>query len=113
PKKQLSLFLRHLWATDGCVWWDEEVGQARIYYASTSRQLGDGVAPLLMRFNVMARIKETKKGNYRPCYHLLVYGAENQLRFLDDIGVHGARSVMADRTRANLVAIKGNKNTNT
>src|SRR5215470_16882979 len=23
PKKQLALFLRHLWATDGCVWWDE------------------------------------------------------------------------------------------
>ena len=48
-----------------------------------------------MRFNVMTRIKEIKKDGYRPCYHLLIYGAENQLRFLDDIGVHGARSVMA------------------
>jgi replicative DNA helicase len=113
PKKRLSLFLRHLWATDGCVWWDEKVGQARIYYASTSRRLIDDVAQLLMRFNVMTRIKETKKGNYRPCYHLLVYGAENQLRFLDDIGVHGARSVMAERARANLVAIKGNTNLDT
>jgi len=113
PKKRLALFLRHLWATDGCVWWDEKVGQARIYYASTSRRLIDDVAQLLMRFNVMTRIKETKKGSYRPCYHLLVYGAENQLRFLDDIGVHGARSVMADRTRANLVAIKGNTNLDT
>ncbi len=24
PKRQLALFLRHLWATDGCVWWDEK-----------------------------------------------------------------------------------------
>jgi len=113
PKKRLALFLRHLWATDGCVWWDEKVGQARIYYASTSRRLIDDVAQLLMRFNVMTRIKETKKGSYRPCYHLLVYGAENQLRFLDDIGVHGARSVMAEKARANLAVIKGNTNLDT
>ncbi len=113
PKKRLALFLRHLWATDGCVWWDEKVGQARIYYASTSRRLIDDVAQLLMRFNVMTRIKETKKGGYRPCYQLLIYGAENQLRFLDDIDVHGGRSVMAAKARANLVAIKGNTNLDT
>jgi replicative DNA helicase len=113
PKKRLALFLRHLWATDGCIWWDETARHARIYYASTSRRLIDDVAQLLMRFNVMTRIKETKKGSYRPCYHLLIYGAENQLRFLDDIGVHGTRSVMAERARANLSAIKGNTNLDT
>jgi replicative DNA helicase len=113
PKKRLALFLRHLWATDGCVWWDETARHARIYYASTSRRLIDDVAQLLMRFNIMTRIKETKKGSYRPCYHLLIYGAENQLRFLDDIGVHGARSVMAERARATLSAIKGNTNLDT
>jgi replicative DNA helicase len=110
PKRQIALFLRHLWATDGCVWWDAGAGQARIYYASTSRRLIDDVAQLLMRFNVMTRVKEIRKGGYRPCYHLLVYGAENQLRFLDDIGVHGARSVMAEKARAMLAGIKGNTN---
>ena len=113
PKRRLALFLRHLWATNGGVWWDGKARQARIYYASTSRLLIEDVAQLLMRFNVMTRIKETDKGSYRPCYHLLVYGAENQLRFLDDIGVHGARSVMAERARANLVAINGNTNLDT
>jgi replicative DNA helicase len=113
PKQQLALFLRHLWATDGCVWWDEKVGLARIYYASTSRRMVDDVARLLLRFNVMTRVKETRKGDYRPCYHLLVYGAENQLRFLDDIGVHGARSVMAEKSRQKLMAIKGNTNLDT
>jgi replicative DNA helicase len=113
PKRQLALFLRHLWATDGCVWWDEKAGQARIYYASTSRRLVDDVARLLLRFNVMTRVKEIRKGDYRPCYHLLVYGAENQLRFLDDIGVHGARAVMAERSRQKLTAIKGNTNLDT
>jgi len=113
PKKQLTLFLRHLWATDGCVWWDEAAGQARIYYASTSRRLVDDVAQLLMRFNVMTRVKEIRKGGYRPCYHLLVYGAENQLRFLDDIGVYGARSVMGEKARGMLAGIKGNTNLDT
>jgi replicative DNA helicase len=113
PKRQLALFLHHLWATDGCVWWDAKVGHARIYYASTSRRLIDDVARLLMRFNVMTRIKETTKGTYRPCYHLLVYGAENQLRFLQDIGVHGNRSAMADKARVMLSSIKGNTNLDT
>ena len=113
PKRELALFLRHLWATDGCVWWDEKVGQARIYYASTSRRMVDDVARLLLRFNVMTRVKETRKGDYRPCYHLLVYGAENQLRFLDDIGVHGARAAMAEKARQKLLAIKGNTNLDT
>jgi replicative DNA helicase len=113
PKRQLVLFLRHLWATDGCVWWDEKVGQARIYYASTSRRMVDDVARLLLRFNVMTRVEEIRKGDYRPCYHLLVYDAENQLRFLDDIGVHGARAAMAEKSRQKLMAIKGNTNLDT
>jgi len=68
---------------------------------------------LLMRFNVMTRVKEIRKAAYRPCYHLLIYGAESQLRFLNDIGVHGARSVMAERARAMLAGIKGNTNLDT
>jgi replicative DNA helicase len=113
PQRQLALFLRHLWATDGCVWWDEKVGRARIYYASTSRRMADDVARLLMRFNVMTRVKEVRKDGYRPCYHLLVYGAENQLRFLGDIGVHGARAVMVETARQKLVAIKSSTNLDT
>jgi replicative DNA helicase len=89
------------------------VGQARIYYASTSRRLIDDVAQLLMRFNVMTRVKEIRKGTYRPCYHLLIYGAENQLRFLESIGVHGARSAMAGKARQKLETIKANTNLDT
>jgi replicative DNA helicase len=110
---QVALFLRHLWATDGCVWWDAGAGQARIYYASTSRRLIDDVARLLLRCNVMTRIKETRKGDYEPCYNLLVYGAENQLRFLDDIGVHGGRNRMARTCREMLRTKKGNTNLDT
>jgi replicative DNA helicase len=113
PKQQVGLFVRHLWATDGCVWWDATAGQARIYYASTSRRMIDDVARLLLRFNVMTRIREVRKGAYRPCYHLCIYGAENQLRFLQDIGVHGARAAMASQAREMLSGIKGNTNLDT
>jgi len=52
PKRQVRLFLRHLWATDGCVWWDRGNGQARVYYASASRRLVGDVAQLLLRFGI-------------------------------------------------------------
>jgi replicative DNA helicase len=95
PKTQVALFLRHLWATDGSVGYDEKNRLGRVYYASTSRRLVDDVARLLLRFNVFTRIKRTRKAGYRDGWHLYVYGAENQLRFLDDIGVHGLRGEKA------------------
>ena len=112
-KPKLALFLRHLWATDGCVWLDRRAGQARIYYASTSRQLVDDVAQLLLRFNVMSRVKEVRKADYRPCYDLYIYGAENQLRFLDAIGVHGARAIMAEACKQMLRPLHLNTNLDT
>ena len=63
PKEQLALFVRHLWATDGCVWWDTTAGNARIYYASTSRRMIDDLSHLLLRFNVMTRVKQVSKGS--------------------------------------------------
>ncbi len=91
PKRQVGLFLRHLWATDGCVHWYAKYDFARIYYATTSRRLADDVARLLLRANVFTRIKTVKKAGYRDSYHVQLHGAENQLRFLDDIGIHGGR----------------------
>nr|WP_328794386.1 replicative DNA helicase [Herbidospora solisilvae] len=113
PKEQLALFLRHLWATDGCVWWDRRAGQARIYYASTSRRLIDDVARLLLRFNVMTRIKSHQKQGHRPGYQLVIYGAENQLRFLEDIGVHGERQAQVRRCLTELRPKIGNTNLDT
>jgi replicative DNA helicase len=113
PNQQVALFLRHLWATDGCVWWDTKPGQARIYYASTSRRLVDDVAQLLLRFNVMTRVKETRKSGYRPCFQLHINGSENQLRFLDSIGVHGNRSIAAGVCAEMLRPIQGNVNLDT
>ncbi len=61
----------------------------------------------------MTRIKEVRKGDHRPCYHLFVYGAENQLRFLDEIGVHGGRAAMAGTCREMLRSVQSNTNLDT
>ncbi|MGB9227817.1 replicative DNA helicase [Mycobacterium sp.] len=113
PNDQVALFLRHLWATDGSVRWDAKVGQGRIYYASTSRRLIDDVAQLLLRVGVFARIKRAPKLGYRDSWHLYIYGAENQARFLNHVGVHGARAVAAQEVRSHLEGLVRNPNLDT
>ena len=100
----MGLFLRHIWATDGSVGYDDKHRLGRISYASTSRRLVDDLARLLLRFNVFTRIKRVRKAGDRDSWHLDVHGVDNQLRFCDEIGVHGARGAtaeaLADRLRA-------------
>lgn len=95
PNDQVALFLRHLWATDGSVRWDAKVGLGRIYYASTSRQLIDDIAQLLLRLGVQSRITRTRKVGYRDCWNLWIDRAENQTAFLTKVGVHEARGKSA------------------
>jgi replicative DNA helicase len=112
PTEQVALFLRHLWATDGCI----HVGAkdaVRIYYATTSRRLADDVARLLTRFGVTARIKTTHKPGYRDSYHVHVVGCQQQAVFLRDIGAHGKRGEIAERARGIVTALTPNTNVDT
>jgi replicative DNA helicase len=102
-----------LWATDGSVRWDAKVGQARIYYASTSRRLVDDVAALLSRVGVFARIKRVKKAGYRDSWHLYIYGAENQSKFLRHVGAHGLKALAAKEVLGRLEHIVRNTNLDT
>ncbi|MFY2859188.1 replicative DNA helicase [Mycobacterium sp. THU-M104] len=95
PNDQVALFLRHLWAADGSVRWDDKSGQGRIYYASTSRRLIDDVAQLLLRLGVQSRLTRARKAGYRDWWHLRIDGSTNQTAFLTKAGVHGARSMAA------------------
>jgi replicative DNA helicase len=102
PNDQLPLFLRHLWATDGSVRWNQSIDHAQIYYASTSRRLADDVMLLLLRLGVFARVARVKKAGYRDCWHVHIDRAENQARFLRCVGVHGARGEAGCRVLAKL-----------
>ncbi|WP_338769934.1 replicative DNA helicase [Nocardia vulneris] len=113
PNDQVALFLRHLWATDGSVRWDDTGGQARVYYSSTSRRLIDDVAQLLLRVGVHGRIKQVRKAGYRDCWHLTIDGSDNQTVFLRDVGVHGARGQAADAALTHLAPLASNTNVDT
>ncbi|MGH8868732.1 MAG: replicative DNA helicase [Actinomycetes bacterium] len=113
PKEQVALFLRHLWATDGSIRWDPVHGQARIYYASTSKPLVDGVAQLLLRLGVMSRVKCVRKHGYRNGYHLYVYGVDNQRLFCEAVGCHGARYEHVIRVREALQPVLANTSLDT
>jgi len=114
PKIQIAKFLSHLWATDGSVTVNKAGHGGRIYYASTSRRLVDDVAGLLLRFGITGRIRQASaKGHYRPGYTVDVSGADDQRRFLQEIGVHGERSASAERLLGIVKNISANTNVDT
>jgi replicative DNA helicase len=108
-KRQIALFIKHIWATDGSVTVNKKGQGGRIYYASTSRRLVDDLSRLLLRFGISTRTHITKKSGYRDGYTIDVSGVDDQRRFLQEIGVHGDRSVPAGR----LLEIIRNKTANT
>ncbi|MEN2745560.1 replicative DNA helicase [Sinomonas halotolerans] len=114
PKQQIALFLRNLWATDGSVTVNKAGTAGRVYYASTSRRLLDDIARLLLRFGITGRIRTTTpKGAYRPGYTLDVSGADDQRRFLQEIGVCGERDINAQRLLEIVRATTANTNVDT
>jgi replicative DNA helicase len=114
PKRQIRLFLRHLWATDGSVTLNKNGRQGRVYYASTSRRLVDEVSLLLLRFGISTRIRAaTLKDDHRQLWTLDISGVDDQKRFLGGIGVHGDRAVNVAALLAAIAETKSNTNVDT
>ncbi|WP_433394477.1 replicative DNA helicase [Micromonospora sp. KLBMP9576] len=112
PKEQVTLFLRHLWATDGSVSVDESGRGGRVCLASTSRRMLEDVSRLLLRYGVTARLAAVPVERHQPPrYTLDVSGRDDQLRFLREIGVHGDGARNCADLLASLAAMQSN-NTN-
>lgn len=113
PKRQITLFIRHLWATDGSVTVNKNGRSGRVYYASTSRSLLDQLSLLLLRFGINSRVRKTPlKGEYCPGYTLDISGRDEQLRFLREISVFGGRSQNCQRLLDALTATGQRSTTN-
>lgn len=110
---EICLFLRHLWATDGCVWPAREKSPAKVYYASSSRELADGVALLLARIGIVARIRQVEKAGYEPGYHVIVADTPSLRVFCKRVGVHGRRGESVRELTAQLVGRTVNTNVDT
>ncbi|WP_407940590.1 replicative DNA helicase [Micromonospora purpureochromogenes] len=113
PKEQVTLFLRHLWATDGSVCLNKSGRGGRVYYSSTSRRMLEDVSRLLLRYGITARLKVVPVARHRPQYTLDISGRDDQLRFLREIGVHGERANNCVQLLASLESMESNTNVDT
>ena len=88
----IAVFLRHLWATDGCVHLSHGISHyANVYYASSSEGLARDVQSLLLRLGITARLSKHSQGTKgRDQFHLWINGREDILRFLAVVGVLGS-----------------------
>ena len=94
PDAQIGLFLRHLWATDGCLHL-KKCGDSVTpfaYYASNSERLARDVQSLLLRLGVQSTLREVdQKGKGRPMWNVVVTGQSDMGRFIERVGAFGAR----------------------
>ena len=112
PNSQLALFLRHLWATDGCI--HLSGNKPRIYFSTASETLVRDVAALLLRFGIIARIKHiTTAESPRGWFTADISGADQQRLFVTDIGAFGPRLENAIKLRTILDKTTGNTNVDT
>jgi replicative DNA helicase len=112
-KRQVALFVRHLWATDGSVTVNKSGRGGRVYYASTSRRLIDDLSRLLLRFAISCRVRRVPQEGYREGWTLDISGSDDQRRFLGEIGVYGERGVAAARLLGIVKELTANRNLDT
>jgi replicative DNA helicase len=104
-RDQLATFLRHLWATDGSVTVAKS-GNVRIYYSTTSEQMARQLVALLLRFAIVARVRSVGNTYGHPQWTVDITGASDQSRFIDEVGVHGGRSLLARSARIRINEMK-------
>lgn len=114
--KQIALFLKHLWATDGCVWLGKGTSgkfKTSIYYSTSSPVLASQVQHLLARLGIVGRLRTVKKGNYRENFHVQISGKTDQLLFAEIVGGFGEREEQLRVLTEYLNGITANTNVDT
>jgi len=104
-REEAAVFLRHLWAADGrvCCSGPDSEAAPEVSYSTSSPLLADGVAALLARFGIVARIREVAAPAGERSEHRVVVADEPGLRtFCGLIGVHGRRGQAVERLAAAL-----------
>jgi replicative DNA helicase len=95
PEDRIATFLRHLWATDGCIKGDAMPSPV-IRFDSSSEALSRDVQALLLRLGINASLRTVPMpGNGRPSHRLDVRGRDDGMRFLSSIGGLGSQRASA------------------
>jgi replicative DNA helicase len=92
PPEAIAVFIRHLWATDGCIRYNESKrSHPAIYYASSSVKLAEDVQSLLLRIGINARLSKVAQGSKgKDQYHVIVSGKPDIEKFANVVGAIGA-----------------------
>ena len=98
PRFQVALFLNRLFATDG---WATVLGegQTQIGYASVSEKLSRQVQHLLLRFGILASLRERRilyRGVRRTAWQLDITNQESIRTFARDIGIFGKEEALTN-----------------
>ncbi len=114
PPEAIAVFLRHLWATDGCIRAAKGKQYPVVRYDTSSRQLGLDVQSLLLRLGLSAKRRTVPMpGKGRPLQRIDVTGRSELGSFLAQIGGLGpSRSEAHDAILAGFAASVGRSNTN-
>ncbi|HVW68699.1 MAG TPA: replicative DNA helicase [Steroidobacteraceae bacterium] len=113
--RQIQLFLRHLWATDGTISVRKpgQRGGHGVHFSTCSRGLADDVVALLLRLGIVARIQTVAVRYRNPVHMVWVHGVEQQMRFLDTVGAFGPRVRQAELLAEALRGVESNPNVDT
>ncbi len=111
---QIARFLSVLYACDGHVYASARLRQ--IGYTTISPRLAADVQHLLLRFGVVAKIRELPRPVYEGtdthAYEVLITGQTDIRRFVDEIGVLGKSAAMA-RAVTGLMTVRSKTNVDT
>ena len=83
PNDQVALFLRHLWATDGSVRWNQSIDHGQNHTRIDKPSAQSTTSSSCYSVWVCSRGAPVRKSGYRDCWHLYIDRAENQARFLE------------------------------
>jgi replicative DNA helicase len=90
PPSAISLFLRHLWATDGCIRLKPGFYAPAVYYASSSEKLARDVQSLLLRVGINAWLRRrSQNGKGRDQFHVALTGKPDLEQFINLISAVG------------------------
>lgn len=112
---QIATLLRHLWAADGTIHARRpgSRGSSTVCLSTNSSGLARDVAALLLRFGIFARLRQVDQGEHRAVFTVSVSGAENQRRFLEEVGAFGPRYEPAQRLAETLEDVEPATNVDT
>jgi replicative DNA helicase len=112
---QIGLLLKHLWATDGCIYVRpaHQRGSSSVNFTTCSERLAQDVAALLLRLGIVARTSQIRQRIGRHIYSVAISGSEQQALFLERVGAFGPREAPAVRLAAQISLLRSNPNVDT